>query len=54
MYKKEFKKEVKNEIIQYKYYIGVKDQIDTLYKLINIIIQFDNQLYKCRLEKNSK
>ena len=54
MYKKRFKKEVKDKIIYYKYYIILEDLIDTLYKLIDIIIKLDNQLYKRRLEKNPK
>ena len=54
MYKKRFKKEVKNKIIYYKYYIILEDQINILYKLIDIIIKLNNQLYKYRLKKNPK
>ena len=31
-----------------------EDQIDTLYKLIDVAIKLNNQLYKYRLEKNLK
>ena len=54
MFRKRFKKKIKNKIIYYEYYIILEDQINTLYKLINITIKLDNQLYKCRLEKNPK
>ena len=54
IYKKKLKKKIKNKIIYYKYHTEVEDQINTLYKLISISIQLDNQLYKYRLEKNLK
>ena len=38
----------------YKYYIGVKNQINILQELINIIIKLNNQLYECRLKKNPR
>ena len=54
MFRKELKKEVKNKIMCYKYYIILENQINILHKLINIIIKLDNQLYKCKLKKNLK
>ena len=54
MFRKGLKKKIKNKIIYYKYYIISEDQINIFYKLINIIIKLNNQLYKCRLEKNLK
>ena len=54
MFKKEFKKEVKNKIIYYKYYTISENQIDILCELINIVIKLNNQLYKYRLERNPK
>ena len=54
MYRKRLKEKVKNKIIYHEYYINLEDQINTLYKFIDIIIKLDNQLYKCRLKKNLK
>ena len=42
MYKKRLKEEVKNEIIYYKYHIGVKNQINIFRKLINISIKLNH------------
>ena len=54
MFKKRFKKEIKDKIIHHKYYMILENQIDTLCELINVVIKLDNQLYECRLEKNPK
>ena len=54
MFRKGFKKKVKNKIIYYKYYIILENQINILRELINITIKLDNQLYKYRLKKNPK
>ena len=42
MYRKRFKKKIKNKIIYYEYYINSKNQINILYKLINVIIKLNN------------
>ena len=54
MYRKRLKKKVKDKIIYYKYYMNLENQIKILHKFINITIKLDNQLYKCRLERNLK
>ena len=54
IYRKGLKKEVKDEIIRYEYYIISENQIDILRELMNVIIKLDNQLYKRRLERNPK
>ena len=54
MYRKGFKKEIKNKIIHYKYYMNLENQINIFRELINIIIKLNNQLYKYRLERNPK
>ena len=38
----------------YEYYTNLKNQIEILRELIDMVIKLDNQLYKCRLEKNPK
>ena len=54
MFRKGLKEKIKNKIIHHKYHTILENQINILRKLINMIIKLNNQLYKCRLERNPK